>query len=419
MPISENVSTRVAYKKYASADMVANTLDTPSSDLGVSSAQILRRTTVSLNLKKDIYDAKEVRTDRQVGDSRHGYSRVEGSVNGELSPGTYWDFIEAATRGTEAAAIATTESDFTSVSADSTTSAFTFAGGDPVSSGYRVGMILRFTNLSETANNSKNFVITGFSGGSNRVVAVYPAPTTMGADSAFNLTSVGKRVYPPSSSHVSRKFGVETYDTATGVMRLFRELRVGGVNFKLPATGMSEIEIPMAGRAMTVGNDNDTPATAPFFTSPTSATTTGLLAAVNGVVRVGGTNVGVITGVDINVSMGIETKPVVGQNFAPDVLLDKLMASGQFTAMLQDETFIEYFTNETEVEILLYLSASTADAAEAMTIHMPRVKLSDAQVGLSTDVTVPITCPFRALKYEGAAAGYDQTTIAFCDTAAS
>lgn len=418
MSLSENVSTRVAYKAYASGAITANTLDTPSSDLGASGAQILRRTSVSLNLKKDTYEAQEVRTDRQRADFRHGYSRVEGSLNGELSPGTYWDFIEAMCRGTEASAIATTHSDFTSVTATNATSLFTMTAGDPVSSGYRVGHIIRFTNLSESTNNSKNFVILAFGGTSNREITVYPAPTDMGADSNFNLTSVGKRVYPPASSHVSRKFGVEAYHLDTGVMRLFRECRVGGANFKLPATGMSTIEVQMRGRAMTVGNDNDTPATAPFFTSPSSATTTGLLAAVNGVVRVGGTNVGVITGVDISVNLNPTTNPVVGQNFPPEIFLDKFMASGQFTAMLQDETFIEYFTNETEVEILLYLSASTADAAEAMTIYMPRVKLGDAEVGLSTDVSVPISCPFQVLKYEGATAGIDQTTMAFCDTAA-
>jgi hypothetical protein len=418
MSLSENVSTRTSYKFYASGEMESNELADSTADLGASGAQQLRRTEVSLNLKKNTYGAEEIRTDRQRADFRHGPSWVEGSIKGELSPGTYWEFIEAACRATEAAAIATTNTDFTSVSADSTTSLFTFAAGDPVSSGYRVGMILRFTNLSESANNSKNFIILGFGGTSNREVTVYPAPTTMGADSAFNLTSVGKRVYPPASSHVQRKVAVETWHTDTGVMRLFTENRVGGVSIEVPASGNATIDIPMMGRAMETGSSDDTPATAPFFTSPTAATTTTLTTAVNGLCRVGGTNVGVITSVSMAFTMSPERKEVVGQEFTPEIFLKTFMGSGQFVAMLQDDTFINYFKNETEIEILLYLKASSSDAADAITVHLPRVKLGDAAVNLNTEAAIMVTCPFEVLKYEGAAAGYDQTTVAFCDTAA-
>ena len=152
-----------------------------------------------------------MRTYRQIGDFRHGVKRVTGSLNGELSPGTYWDFVEAALRGTGTAAVAKSEAELTSVAADNATSKFTFGGGDPVTEGYRVGMVIRFTNLSEALNNSKNFLITGFGATSNREVTVYPAPTTMGADTAFNVTSVGKRVFTPASGHVSRKFAIEHY----------------------------------------------------------------------------------------------------------------------------------------------------------------------------------------------------------------
>jgi hypothetical protein len=419
MALGEKVSTRVSYKQYASGDITANTLATSSSDLGASGGQQLRWTNFSLNLKKDTYEAQEVRTDRQRSDFRHGSARVEGSIDGELSPGTWFDFIEAMCRGTKASAVAKSNTELTSVAASASALTFTFGGGDPVSEGFRVGMIVRFTNTSVSANNSKNFLITGFSGGSNRTMSVYPAPTDMGADTSFNITSVGKRVYPPSSSHVSRKFGVEAYQTDLGIMQLFTECRVGGVNMSIPATGISTIQVPMLGRYMETGDADDTPATAPFFSSPTAATTTGLLTSVNGLIRVGGSNVGVITSAQCNFNLNAQTKPVVGQNFPPEIWLDKLMASGQFTAILQDETFINYFKNESEIEVLLYLLSSTDDASDGMTIHMPRVKLGDAEVQRSGDLDVAINCPFTALKYEGAAAGYDQTTVAFCDTAAS
>lgn len=414
MALGEGVSARIAYKEYATGVISANTQPVSATDPAATGGQILRRTSMSLNLGKDVYQSEEIVGHRQIVDFRHGTKRVQGSLNGELSPATYWPLIEAACRGTEAAAIAKTEADFTSVAADNATSKFTFAAGDPVAEGYRVGMPLRFTNLSESTNNTKNFVVTAFGGTSNREVTVTPAPTTMGADTAFNVTSVGKRVVPPSSSHVSRKFAIESYHQDLDFHRLFTECRVGGVNLALPASGMSTIEIPFMGRDMETGSAGSSP----FFTSPGAATTTGLLAAVNGVVLAGGTSVGVITGGQININLNPTSEPVVGQNFVPEIFLGRFNCTGQLTAFLQDVTFIDYFKDETEVALLWYLTASSAAAAQAMTIHLPRNKFGDAQVGLEGEAGIPITLPFQSLYYNGASPGIDATTAAFCDTEA-
>lgn len=415
MSLAEGTSARITAKPYATGVISSNSQPTSSSDPGASGGQILRRTTCSLQLSKDTYQSAEVRTDRQISDFRHGTKRVQGSIAGELSPGTYWDFVEAVCRGTESAAIAKTNSDYISVSADNGASTFTLGGGAPVTDGYRVGMVIRFTNLSEALNNSKNFLITGFSGTNNRVISVYPAPTTMGADSTFNMTSVGKRVIAPASSHVSRKFAVEVYHSDSDAYRFFTECRVGGMNFNLPATGMATVEIPMMGRDMETASGGS----APFFTSPSDVTGTGILAAVNGLIRVQGVAQGVITGAQINIDLSPSADAVVGQNFVPEIFLGRTQVSGQLTAFFEDLTLVNYFKNETEVDVLLYLLASSADAADAMTIHLPKVKFGNAEIGLQSEQGVPITLPFTALRYSGSTAGIDTTTIAFCDTAAA
>lgn len=414
MSLAENVSARVSYKAYATGVISSNSQPTSSSDPGASGAQILRRTTCTLNLQKDTYQAAEIQSHRQISDYRHGVKRVNGSINGELSPGTYWDFIEAACRGTEASAVTATNTDFTSVAADNTTSKFTFAGGNPHTKGFRVGDVIRFTNLSDSDNNSKNFVITTIGGSNNRELTVYPAPDTMTADSAFSMTTVGKSVYIPAASHVSRKFGVEVYNQDLDVHRFFTECRVGGVRFNLPPTGLSTIEIPMMGRDMETGSAGSSP----FFTSPTAETTTGLLAAVNGLIRVGGSTVGVITGAQVNLDMTITAEPVVGQNYVPEIFLGRSNVTGQLTAMFESLTMLNYFVNETEAEVLLYLIASSAAAADAMTIYMPRVKFGGGDVDTSGEAGQSITLPFQALKYATAGTGIEATTIRFTDTAA-
>jgi len=415
MSLAEGVQGRVTYKAYATGVISSNSQPVSSTDPGASGGQILRRTTCSLNLDKDNYRASEISLDRQHTDFRHGVKRVSGSLNGELSCGTYWDFVEAVCRGTEVAALADSNTEFTSVAADNTTSKFTFAGGDPVAEGYRVGFVVRFTNLSEALNNSTNFLITGFSGASNRDMAVNPAPTTMGADTTFNIVSVGKSVDVPSSGHISRKFGVEVHHTDTDVHRFFTECRVGGLNLQLPATGLATIEIPLMGRDMETASAGSSP----FYTSPAAATGTGLLAAVNGLIRVGGANLGVVTGANISFNLNPSSDAVVGQNYVPEIFLGRADVTGQLTALFEDLTLVNYFKNETEVEVLLYLLASTSATSDAMTVYLPRVKFGGASVAVEGEAGQVITMPFQALKLATATLGKPATTIQFVDTAAA
>jgi Phage tail tube protein len=413
MALAEGTQGRVVYKAYAVGTMDSNSQPVSTVDPGNTGGQVLRRTSVSMNLEKDTYQAAEIVLHRQITDFRHGVKRVNGSINGELSCGTYWDFLEAVCRGTETASVALSNTELATVTSDSTTSKFTF-GADPVAAGLRVGHVLRFTNLATTANNTTNFIITGFSGVNNVDVTVYPAPTTGASDATFNVVQTGKTVSVPDTGHVSRKFAVETYYIDADIYRLFTECRVGGFNMTLPATGLATVEMPFMGRGMETGSAGS----APFFASPTAPTTTGINAAVNGLIRVQGDNLGVVTGATINFALAPVADPVVGQNFVPEIFLGRANVNGQITAMLEDFTLVDYFVNETEVEILLFLTSGTSATADAFTIYMPRVKFGGASVAMDGEAAQIITMPFQALKLGTATLGKPATTIQFSDTAA-
>jgi hypothetical protein len=418
MSLAEGVARSIIYKAYATGVITANTQPVSTVDPAVGSAKILRRVSSSLKLAKDTYQSNEVRSDRQIQDFRHGVKRVTGSISGELSPATYFDFMEASCRGTKSSALSLSNTDFTSVTSDSATSKFVMAGGAPVTLGLRVGDIIRFTGLATTANNATNFLITGFGGASNREISVYPAPVTDAvADSSFSLTSngtSGKAVYVPSSSFVSRKFGFEVNSTDIDISQLYTECRIGGFTLNLPATGMGTIEVPVMGRDMEIYSAGD----APFYTSPTDATTTGCIAAVNGLLRVGGSTVGVVTGLNVNFNLNPSSDAVVGQDFVPEIFLGRANVTGQMTAFLQDATFLDYFKDEEEISVLAYLTTSSAAASPAMTIYLPRVKLGDADIATSGEGGQGITMPFQALKADGTNAGDDATTIRIVDTEA-
>lgn len=418
MSLAEGVSASIRYKAYATGVISSNSQPSSLSDPGVSGGQTLRRVSSSIKLAKDTYQSNEIRTDRQIADFRHGVKRVTGSVSGELSGGTWFDLIEAACRGTKSSALSLSNTDLTSAAFDNSTSKITFGGGAPISLGIRTGDILRFTNLATTANNSTNFTVLAFGGTSNRELTVYPAPTTDTADTSFNLTTngaTGKAIYIPSSSFVSRKFGIELYNSDVDISRLFTECRIGGFTMQLPATGIGTMEVPVMGRDMEIYDGTD----APFFTAPAAETTTHCMAAVNGLLRVGGSTVGVVTAANVQLNLNPSSDAVVGQNYVPEIFLGRANVTGQLTAFFEDSTLLNDYKNESEIALLLYLTGSSDVNAQAMTIYLPRLKLGDADVANSGEGGQAITLPFQALKADGTTTGDEATTIRIVDTQAA
>lgn len=415
MTIAEGVSVRVAYKANVAGTMATNVEADTTTIPGASSAQILRRVASTLDLTKDTYESAEIRADRQVADFRHGIRRVAGAIQGELSPGTYFPFLEATNRDTATAGVVLDETDLTTCVADNATSKFTFSGGDPVALGLGVGMVFRFTDLSVAGNNATNFTILSFGGTSNREVTVTPAPIDNGADSDFTLTVPGKTTVVPLSGHVRRLFTFEHYHEDLDIARLFTECRVHGYRMSLPATGMATIEIPVMGRGMKVLETS----AAPYFSGPTAAGTTGIAAAVNGVLLVGGTPVGVVTAVELNAEVAGSAPAVVGQNFVPDIILGRFRLTGQVTALFDSATLLNNFLNESEVGLLVRLDASSAVNTDAISIYLPRIKFGGAAVPAQGEGEQTVTLPFTALLYDGAAAGVPVTTIRIHDTAAT
>jgi Phage tail tube protein len=410
MPLAEGVSARITMKPYASGLITPGAGPVPATEPGASGGQILRRVSSSLTLSKDTYQSAEINSHRQLSDFRHGVRRVTGGISGELSPLTYEMLFEAALRGTwDITAVTMSNTELTSIAADHTLSTLTAGGGDPVSLGLRVGDVVRLTGTSDVTNSGKNFTITGFSGASNRTIAVSPAPTTMVADTTFTMAATGGNLIVPASGHVSRKFAFEIWNQDIDVAQLFTECRVGGFNVQLPPTGIATVEFTVMGRD---GVSFEAGA-APFFTAPTAETTTGLVAAVNGLLQINGVTRAVVTGANIQYEMNPEGTPVVGSDLVPEIFLGRSLVTGQFTAFFEDMSLINSFIAESEISLLIYLTTSSSGSSDALTFYLPRIKLGGASVDTSGEAGQIITVPFTALK----ASTGDATTLRITDTA--
>lgn len=417
MSLAEGTAARVAYKFYASGAITANALDDISTlPGGTTGGQILRRVSCSVTMKKNTYASAEIRDDRQIADFRHGTRHVEGSVIGELSPSTYFDFIEAVHRDTRVGSLVILPATLTSVTASNSGSNFVFGGGDPVAAGLMVGDVVAFTGMTEPADEAVRFVITSFGGTNNRTMNVTPAPTDMpAADTTFTLTRPGHTTMVPAAiGVVPRKMLLEVYQSDVHLARVFLENRLSMYKFTMPASGQVTCEFGVYGRtARTLVS-----AAAPYFVAPTAVTSTGVTTAAGGTLLVNGLPIGVVTSLDMTMTLTPTTADVVGQDFAAEIFLGTEALTGNISAFVEDSTLLNGFDNETEMQVLLKVTSNTAVDSPMITLFLPRIKLGTADINWTGTGGQTIASSFQALKYQGAAPGVPQTTIRVCDTEA-
>lgn len=379
---------------------------------GASSAQLLRRTTSTLALAKDSYQSAEIAEHRQVADFRHGARRVAGAINGELSPGTYKDFIAAALRRAFAAV-----SSISSLSITITgTGPYTIARGSGswLTDGIKAGQVVRLTAGSFNASNlNKNILVAAVTASNiTGIVLNGSSLVAEGPIASATLAVPGKLTYAPASSHTNKSFAVEHWHSDVSQSELFLGCKVDTLDISLPPTGLASIGIGLVGQDM----DTDTSA---YYSSPTAATTTGLVAAVNGVLLVGGNDIGICTGMSLKVAGNMSTEPVIGTNLQPEHAPGRIMVEGQFTAFFANGTLRDNFLNEDELALIVVLASSDAAAADFISFTVPRIKLVNAEKD-DGDKSVIASHGFQALYNSAGGSGTssEQTTLMVQDSQA-
>lgn len=397
MTLQSNVNVTLAYKAEATFGVAPT---------GASGGQLIRRVSSSLALTKDAIASNEVRADQQIADVRHGTRRVAGGIEAELSTETFDDWLEALLRGTWAAGTSLSQTDLTSVAASASASTFTFAGGNPLTMGLKVGDIVRFGGLAATANNAKNFRITGFSGASSRVMAVTPAPVNIAsAEITFTVAVQGKKLLNGTEK---RSFAVEQRMIDIDLSELFTGVRVGAGAFNLQPGAMATVSFDLQGKDGQVLEGS----ASPYFAAPAAQTNTGVLAGVSGAIRLAGVEQAIITALNFSVNVGLNSTPVVGSVVVPDIFYGRTVVTGSVSAYIEDASLIDVFLNEEEVDLVTVLEAAGTDPKSFVAFSFQRVKLNGVQKTIGPEGGVIATFPFQALlKTGGATTAYDQSTM--------
>jgi hypothetical protein len=379
-----------------------------------SGSQLLRRVTSNLALKKQTYQSNEILPSRQRRDLRHGVRSIENAINGELSPGTYKDFMAAMVRRAFTTVTAIAGASIT-IAGSGPTYTITRAAGSYLTDGVKSGYVVRLTAGSfNAANLNKNLIVLSLTA-TVLTVALFPGVAALVAEGPIATATVtipGKVTFAPASGHTDLSYSIEHWHSDVSISEVFSGIKFDKMSIGLPPTGMATIDFDVLGKDMT-------PAGAEYFTSPTAATTTGITAAVNGLLVAQSGLTANVTGLSLSVMGNLSTEPIVGSNTYGDITVGRILAEGQVTAVFQDAVMRDYFINETEVSLAIALSASSAVGSDFISFAVPRIKFKDAGRD-DGDKALILTMPFDALENTAGGAGVqtEATTLQIHDSQA-
>ena len=399
--IAKGVSKTVAVKKESQWGVPA----------GATGAKLLRRVTADFNLVKENYSSNEINPTFMTIDSRHGVRSVEGSLEAELSPGTYSDFIGSILAKNFAAGGATTGASIT-IAASGSFFTLTRAAGSWLTDGFYVGNIIRLTGAGfAPANVGNNLLIVGLTALVATVV-VLSGTTTLVAEgpiASANAAVVGKQSYVPLSGHTDDSYTVEQWFSDIAQSEVYTGLKPASIALSLPSTGLVTASLSFMGKNL------EQTGTTQYFTSPAATNTEGIFAAVSGAVIVNGQPVGLITSMDLSISRNQEAANVVGSNFAADIFVGRITATGSLSVYFQDAVFRDYFDDEAKISIIVALTTGEEKDAEAMSFTMGKVKINS---GSKTDAELGLTqsMDFESLQNDVTTGGLVPSIIMIQDT---
>lgn len=403
MTIAKGVSKQSAYKKETTWGTVA----------GNTGGKLLRRVTTNFNLTKDTFESAEIRTDYQIADMRHGVRKAEGSLNGELSAGSYADFMQALvardfTVVTPIASLSVT------IATSGTLYTVTRASGSWITDGVQVGQVLRLTGAGlNAANVAKNILVASMTA----TVLTVAVPNGLalvaeGPIASVTATVVGKVTYVPQTGHTDQSFTFEEWYSDIAQSEVYTGVKVGTMAVQLPATGLSTVDLTFMGKDLTQTG------TSQYFTTPTAQSTTGIFAAVNGLVLVAGQPIALITSADFSTERAMENAVAVGSNSSADIFTGRIKVTGNLSVYFQDAAFRNYFNNETTVSLVFLLMQDSTANSDFISFVIPKAKINsftkeDKELGLTASAS------FQGLLNSTTTGGLPATTIAIQDSTLS
>lgn len=373
---------------------------------GASGAKVFRPNSGNLSMSIEPIRSNENRRDGMTTRGRHGTRNVTGQYTGDLSVGSYDDWIEAVFRGTFSTALELDEGDFTSIT--TTANTIVLASGSPISLGLRVGDIIRLSDHATAANNDRNLRITALDSTTITVAETITLNNT--PDTDVTITRPKKVI----QGVTSRSFTVEEREIDIDSSEVFTGVRVGQMQLQMQPNGMATLSFSLVGQDMQVKSGADSP----YFTTPSETTTIGLTS-VEAKIRIGSEDVVDITSLDLTLNLNAAGQPVVGSNLTPDVFTNLADVQGSITALKRDAARTQQYLDEDGLSLYLLFEEKVESGAPGFCAFcIPNLTLASAtKSDLGTDGAR--TQSFSLLVGKDLRGGaYDPTMLTFQTSAA-
>lgn len=167
----------------------------------------------------------------------------------------------------------------------------------------------------------------------------------------------------------------------------------------------------VSGKASIVGMGSGIPVATQLDDTPTASQTDSPYDTFSGVIKEGGTEIAVVTSLDINLSNNLTPAEVLGSNKPADVLAGRSNVTGTLSAYFKDAAMMTKFINEVESSLEFSLVPPGGDGlSKSYNFLLPRIKYSGSANPVSNEGPIVLNMPFQALLDKGATATNIQLT---------
>lgn len=337
---------------------------------GSSGSRLMRRVSLSLNKQNDTYASQELVSHQQSTGATQGPGRIAGTLQGELSPGSYDLEFAALLRKDHAAAFTAITGVSLTIAASGALYTVTRSTGDFLAGGVKIGHVVRLSVGSlAAANINKNLLVVNVTA---TVLTVTPlngsTMTAEGPVATCTVSAPGKVTYAPATGHTNDYFTWEKYFADGPFSELFVDVKPAKVDVTLPASGIPSLSFDLVGLTRTLG-------TSEVLTSPTAATTTNQLGSVAGRIVVNGA-VTAVTNIQLSIDGATSTgDPEVGTNSLSDLQRGRISVTGSFAAKFSSQALQTLRDNQSVIILLVGAADSSLAAAEFVMFGLPAIKL--------------------------------------------
>lgn len=361
-----------------------------------------RRVTLELNLNRDTYTSAEITSTAQTSDMRSGVDKIEGTLSGEMSCGSYAAEYANLLRGNWVAGASKTA---ITISAVALGNKLVDSANGWLTSGIKFGDQIQVAGFT---TNTASFKAT--------VVGVTANALTLSDDvklvnesagASISVTPVGKKLSIPlaPADRTDTTLTYEQFYGGANIDEIYTGCKIGSASVDIKPSAMSTNEFEIMGKGLELG-------AVQYFTTPAAAPTTATLSGAAGALYVDGVKSVVVTSLTLDINGNLEIAEVIGTRTIADIFSGRIAVEGEFSAYVLDNSLLQKFMNEQDGSLIF---KQKGNSGEEFVITLPRIRISGAAKDDKETGGIIVTVPFTALLPLNNS-GIDQSTIVLGDS---